>query len=211
MAALAFAVVAVAIRKGSALVQWDTAIGMWFAANSSAIGTRVMTIVSLLNNEIAMLGYAVALAYWLFVTRRYFWSLVAFWAIPSGMAVNFAVKHVFMRARPSFGLAQQALGTYSFPSGHTEGAMLCYGVLICALLSGTPTPARRLAAAACAAMIILVGFSRVYLGAHYFSDVVGAALEGICWLALVVAWRDARTRAHRAARPRLGAALMNGR
>ncbi|MEJ8854426.1 phosphatase PAP2 family protein [Variovorax robiniae] len=211
MAAFALVMVAIAVRTGSGLVQWDTAIGMWFATNSSSLGTRAMTIVSLLNNEIAIGVYGMALAWWLFATRRYFWSLVAFCAIPSGMLLNFAIKHVFTRPRPSFGLVQQTFSGYSFPSGHTSGAMLVYGVLICALLSGTPTPTRRLAAAACAAMILLVGFSRVYLGAHYFSDVIAAGLEGICWLALVIAWRGSRTRAHQAARPRLGATLMNWR
>jgi undecaprenyl-diphosphatase len=187
-------VVATAVVTGSAVVQWDIAIATWFSTHDSAVATWTLRAVSVLHNEGAVALYGLALAYWLFVRRNRFWSMVALCAIPSGMLLNFAVKHMFMRPRPSFELAHQAISSYSFPSGHTEGVTLFYGVVVCALLSGTPTAARRLAAAACVAMVFLVAFSRVYLGAHYPSDVTAAMLEGIAWLGLVIAWRSIRER-----------------
>jgi len=172
---------------------------MWFATNDSPVWFRVIQAVSVLHTEIAVTLYGVALAYLLFVKREGFWSLVALCAIPSGMLVNFAIKHVFMRPRPPIAAAHQPLSTYSFPSGHTLGTTLFYGVVVCVLLSGNPGPARRVAAAGCAAMVVLVAFSRVYLGAHYPGDVVGAILEGIAWLSVVIAWRHARERSRRPA------------
>lgn len=50
-------------------------------------------------------------------------------AVPGGLLLNVAVKHAVQRPRPDWGYALQALETYSFPSGHTAGAMLFYGLV----------------------------------------------------------------------------------
>ena len=73
------------------------------------------------------------------------------------------------------------------PSGHTVAATLLYGVLACYFTRRAHSWGARAAiiAAACA-MVLLVAGSRLYLGAHYLSDVMAGMLEGCAWLAICV-------------------------
>ena len=105
-------------------------------------------------------------------------------AVFGGMLLNFVLKHVFVRQRPHFDDPLLTLTTYSFPSGHTLTATVFYGTL-CALVMalGTPRSWRVLAIIVAGVMILLVGFSRIYLGAHFLSDVLAAVAEGLAWLA----------------------------
>jgi undecaprenyl-diphosphatase len=99
------------------------------------------------------------------------------------------LKLAFHRPRPE--LAYVHLDTYSFPSGHAAGTTAIYGVLLLLVARGR---ARRVQLACAAALILLVaavGFSRLYLEAHYLSDVLAGISVGVAWLAacLLVAAR----------------------
>jgi undecaprenyl-diphosphatase len=104
-----------------------------------------------------------------------------------GMLLNALLKQVFMRPRPRFENPLLIISSYSFPSGHTMMATVFYGAL-CALFVTKVRDwrARGLAAGLSACLILLVGFSRIYLGVHYLSDVMAAIAEGLAWLAFSV-------------------------
>ena len=79
------------------------------------------------------------------------------------------------------------LSTYSFPSGHTLGATMFYGVLAAYLVCVVPRwRVRTLVVLGACTMVALVALSRVYLGAHFLSDVLAAMLEGCAWLAVCI-------------------------
>ena len=89
----------------------------------------------------------------------------------------------------------QHAGGYSFPSGHVMSYVAFFGFLAyVAWIQLRPTPVRALVIAVCVALVILVGPSRVYLGAHWASDVIGAYLLAGLWLSVMlrryVAWLD---------------------
>ena len=110
-------------------------------------------------------------------------ALVA--AVPGGLLLNVVVKHAVQRARPDWGYALQALGSFSFPSGHTAGATLFYGVIVVWLWPRWRQMRERVAAlTAAAAMVLLVGASRIVLGVHFLSDCIGAVIEAGVWLAI---------------------------
>ena len=84
-------------------------------------------------------------------------------------------------------------GGKSFPSGHAQAAIVGYGILLLVFLPVIARRARPWVTAVAASLVLLIGFSRIALGVHYFSDVIGGYLIGGAWLfamtAAFSAWR----------------------
>ncbi len=97
--------------------------------------------------------------------------------------LNQLLKFAIQRPRPDVSLRLVEIGGYSFPSGHSMAAMAFFGLFI--WLSWHCVHDRRmrdgLIALLCTA-IVAVGFSRVYLGVHYASDVLGGFCASLIWL-----------------------------
>src|SRR5262245_9479509 len=72
----------------------------------------------------------------------------------------------------------------SFPSGHALGSIVCYGAITMGFLPAVRGRARTALLAAAAVLVALIGFSRIALGVHFLSDVIGGWLLGAVWLAL---------------------------
>ena len=72
----------------------------------------------------------------------------------------------------------------SFPSGHALGSIVCYGALFLVFLPATRGKWRRVFTVVIATLIVAIGVSRLLLGVHYLSDVLGAWALGITWLGL---------------------------
>jgi undecaprenyl-diphosphatase len=124
-------------------------------------------------------------ALYLLWRRDRYWVLALVLAVPGGMLLNVLMKYAFHRERPRFDDPLVTLSTFSFPSGHTAAATVFYGVLAAYLLVHVRSAGARLAVLGTALfLIVLVAFSRMYLGAHFLSDVLAAVAEGIAWLSL---------------------------
>lgn len=104
--------------------------------------------------------------------------------IAGGTVLNLLLKQVFAAPRPDLLPHLDIVHTYSFPSGHAAGNMMVFGAL--AMLAG-----RRRVYGAAAAIIALIGVSRVWLGVHWPSDVTAGWIEGLGWLAFCSAWLPA--------------------
>jgi undecaprenyl-diphosphatase len=138
-----------------------------------------------------------ALAWVLWRRGAHYWLLALLLSVPGGMLLNVLLKHLYQRARPVFDEPLVSLPTYSFPSGHTVAATLFYGLLAAyTVMTVQRWRTRLLAMAGAVLMVLLVALSRIYLGAHYPTDIVGAVLEGTGWLAFCVTgvstWRRRR-------------------
>jgi membrane-associated phospholipid phosphatase len=115
------------------------------------------------------------------------------WAVIvlTGGMLNQVLKKSFDRPRPPLERRDAAVTetNESFPSGHSMGSMIGYGMLGFAVL---PHLRRRAGKAALigllATLVGLIGFSRIYLRAHWFSDVIGGFAIGAAWLAFGLAW-----------------------
>ncbi len=113
-------------------------------------------------------------------------------ALIGSVIMNGLLKLVFQRPRPDLPWAKTPLD-YSFPSGHTMNSLVFY--LALALIAWIIWGPRIGIPATIGALIlaVLIGISRIYLGAHYFSDVVAGFIAGLAWLLIVSAGFDAGT------------------
>jgi membrane-associated phospholipid phosphatase len=121
-----------------------------------------------------------------FAWKRWWPSIVMLViAVPGGMLLNEWLKVLVHRHRPFVDGPFVDWSGYSFASGHTIGATLLYGQLLLFALPALKTRHWRMLTVACASLLILlVGFSRIALGAHFLTDVLGAIFFGVMWLAL---------------------------
>jgi undecaprenyl-diphosphatase len=106
-------------------------------------------------------------------------------AVPGGMLLNEWIKLLVHRHRPFVDGPFVDWSGYSFASGHTMVATLLYWQLLIFLLPMLKgRPLRILCVVGAASLVLLVGFSRIALGAHFLTDVVAAIVFGIAWLML---------------------------
>jgi len=175
---LGFAVLA-ALVCGGATSQADGAALALVASARSAWLTHAFLLVT--NALSPMVLVAVAVMATLALLRgRVLLNLIA---LVGACALNVVLKAAFCRPRPEAFMLVTESG-YSFPSGH---AMVCTTVAALAWLALRPrlgARGRAVLAAACTASVVLVCASRVYLGAHYPSDVVAGVLAALAWVAL---------------------------
>jgi undecaprenyl-diphosphatase len=202
-AAALFGEIAEDVMNGDLVSAVDVPVTSWMLAHWWPPLTRATLAFTNAHGMLAVTIYGVAFAAWLLVRHERFWLLAFLLTLPGGMLVNALMKLAFARGRPVVPDPVVVLQTYSFPSGHTAGATLFYGFLAAYLVWHVKSWRwRAVIVMAAAMMIVLVAFSRVYLGAHYVTDVAAAMAEGIAWLALCLAsvhalrvhasWRAAR-------------------
>jgi undecaprenyl-diphosphatase len=187
LAALAFGEIAEDVVEGDKITLIDVQLAHWFRERATAGFTELMLFITHWNGILGSSIMGALLAIWFWYRKAHYWLVVVMVAVPGGMLLNVALKHIFQRARPSLEDPLLTLSTYSFPSGHTAAATVFYGLLACYLVRRVRTwPARAAILAACVAMVMLVALSRMYLGVHYLSDVLAASAEGAAWLAVCI-------------------------
>ena len=189
LAMAGFAQIAGAVVDGAPITEVDLRLAAWLHTHAHASDAlrSFLLVVTHLHSTPGMLALTALAAAWLVRRGARDWMLTLLVTVPGGMLLNVAMKHTFERARPHFDEPILSLSTYSFPSGHSVAATLLYGLLACYLTRHARSWGARVAIvlAACA-LVLLVAGSRLYLGAHYLSDVLAGMLEGCAWLAICV-------------------------
>lgn len=178
-----FGGVAEDLITGDPLTIVDALISEWFRSHATPSSTVRMELVSSAASAAAVLGLSAAASIVMLWKRRWYALLALVLVVPGGIFLNLMLKIAFARARPGWGSVD--LFGYSFPSGHTMMATLLYGALgVFFVVAVKSWWSRAITAALVLTLICAVGFSRIYLGAHYFSDVVAAFAAGAAWLAI---------------------------
>jgi membrane-associated phospholipid phosphatase len=108
-------------------------------------------------------------------------------AIGGAALIDVALKLHFRRIRPTVPWALVTEHSFSFPSGHSVGAVVLYGTITYLIWSHLHDFAQRTTVVSCALLLIAgIGLSRVYLGVHYPTDVAAGYLVGLLWLLTLI-------------------------
>ena len=195
-AALVFVLIAADVTNAGRGTVVDARFSIWLHTHRAPVLMAFFRLISRVHANLGVSLVTVGLCAYLWAKHLRDWVLTFLLAVFGGMLLNVALKFVFVRARPSFPDAMPQLTTFSFPSGHTMLASVFYGSLCAFFFSRTRSgKLRALVILSSVLMIALVGFSRMYLGAHYLTDVLGGMAEGLAWLAvcfLIVSTRRRR-------------------
>lgn len=163
----------------------DAQLSTWLHTHGSPHLTTAMWLISSFHSTLAVSGIALVAGLFFLWRRQPYWLAAILLSVFGGMLLNKLLKYAFHRPRPHFNDPILKITSYSFPSGHTMMATVLYGVFAAFLISKTKRWYWRVLVIISASFLIsLVGFSRIYLGAHYLSDVLAAIAEGLAWLSL---------------------------
>ena len=175
------------VLSNDPLVRFDEVVATTLHGWATPAFTTVFVLITDLGSlfVLALVGLLVTAFY----AARRRWLHVGTWvaALAGSEALNLLLKNLFARPRPSFEDSLLLETTYSFPSGHAMESLVAYGmVAYFAVLALRSWRARAAVVFGTALLVLLIGFSRMYLGVHYFSDVLAGFAAGGVWLSALI-------------------------
>lgn len=177
-----FTLLAWAVMGQASIAALDLQASAWLREHTGAAAYRLLESVSALHAPRAILAWTGSAALVLLVRRDGAALGMLLLSVLGGASLNHGLKHSFMRPRPGMD-AIAAASDFAFPSGHVANATLLYGALAMVIAARSTRADLRWGVAAFAvAMVALVAWSRVALGAHHVGDVLGGVLVGLAWL-----------------------------
>jgi undecaprenyl-diphosphatase len=180
----AFAELADEVVEGDSR-RFDRAVLLWIHSNFPGWLDGPMRLVTALGYYWVVLPL---LAATVLIFYRRGWRLSAILLVVStsgSILLTTVLKAIFERSRPELFDSGYTASFYSFPSGHATVALGFYGTLTLLLAYRLRGHARWLVAACGVSLVLLIGFSRLYLGVHYPTDVLAGYLAALLWLVFV--------------------------
>jgi undecaprenyl-diphosphatase len=152
--------------------------------------TKVMKMITFLGSVTFLTLLLITSLLWLILKRKDYWgAFIYVIAVAGGGLINNGLKHWFGRVRPEDGLVVEQ--SFSYPSGHSMGSLIYYGFLgYLVVRSQRGRSSKLFLTFAFILLILMIGFSRIYLGVHYPSDVLAGFSAGTVWLLLCIGARE---------------------
>lgn len=164
----------------------DVQILRRIAAARTPLLDRLVVQITALGSTVVLLVLLLTLSAFLLALRTRGAVALMWVAVVVARALDASLKLLYGRPRPTVVPWEVSVASLSFPSGHALSSIVAYGVLAWLAARAMPSRAARAATwAAAALLILLVGTTRLYLGVHYPSDVLGGFLVGFAWLCIV--------------------------
>jgi membrane-associated phospholipid phosphatase len=184
LAALGFGLVSEMVTSQTGLYRWDAAAADWGARHATGTSTRVLVGLTQLGATVVVASLAGLLSAVEWLRRRrlavFGFLLTVVWG--QNLIAN-GVKLLVERERPPVPHLADSSG-FSYPSGHTASAAATYAAIALVLGRGRPWRVKAWLGIAAAVVALAVGASRVLLGVHWLTDVVGGAALGFGWFAV---------------------------
>ncbi|GAB3056296.1 phosphatase PAP2 family protein [Salinicoccus sesuvii] len=164
---------------------FDSRITLFFDRSASPALDTFYTIVTELGSVEFLAAASIILILFLWFKMKDIWGIMLFSAALGGGGILTAVmKESYERNRPSINEAVDATG-FSFPSGHAVGSLIFYGFVAYLIVRSSRQKGFKIWVLVLSViLILLIGASRIYLGAHFPSDIVAGYTVGTIWLIL---------------------------
>jgi membrane-associated phospholipid phosphatase len=193
------------VNRGGDVVRLDHEITETIRRNAASWEVGIFWFITMFGSVYVLTPTTIGVVVVLLVLCRRI-SLVG-WIVAAlgGVIMNEGLKLIFERPRPiPLPLFPHALTSWSFPSGHAMDSLVIYGMLTYLLIPLTKDRQRKGLVLASMGIVLSIGFSRLYLGVHYFSDIIAGYAAGIFWLDLCILGTELlkHLRAHPEAVPR---------
>lgn len=173
------------VIEGEPLTVTDAQLSNYLHEHQTPTQIAVFKFITSLGSTLVATSLTCLVGIYLLWRRQRYWFTTLTLSVVGGVVLNRILKEAFQRTRPQFDDPIMVFTGYSFPSGHTITATVLYGCLAAMILANTRSKRVRTIVIVSAGIVIAtVGFSRIYLGAHYLSDVLAAVAEGLAWLSL---------------------------
>jgi membrane-associated phospholipid phosphatase len=186
---LAFAFLAQAYAAGSPVVRLDAWVANALHANVVPSATTALSAVTTLGSTLVLALVVAAAAAFLLRRSRIRDAALVLVAFVGAQVVTWALKAIFERPRPSFADPVATAGWFSFPSGHALSSIAVYGALAYLLSRSLHSRGARTAVTVGTVLLVAtIGFSRLYLGVHYLTDVLAGYSAGLALLLLAIAF-----------------------
>ena len=172
------------VVSGDSLVRVDLGVYQLLQDLRTPWGDRIMVFVTELGDGSVIALVSVAVLAWLMWLRK--WRIAGYWsaAIVFGQLAATTFKLAMQRPRPLANI-YDGFSTYAFPSGHAVMSTVVYGFLAVLIARQLSRSRRWVAYAMAASLIGAIAMSRLYLGAHWLSDIVGGLSLGVVWVSLL--------------------------
>lgn len=165
------------IVSGDAVSNIDLSIYTLMKEVRNAPADELMITLTMLGDGVVMAALALTIIAWLIWRRAYRAAWAAGIAIVAGKLFVLLMKGLIQQPRP-FSLPQEGAELFSFPSGHATLAAVTFGILAVLASHAMGRWGRAIVYAVCGSAITVIAFSRIYLGAHWLSDVLAGLLFG---------------------------------
>ena len=183
-----FAIITEDVVNSESLTGFDHGLLNWARMHVTVSGVHVASAISFMASPAMIAAVAITVAILLGMRSRWVYLVGWLLALTGGGLLITLLKMLVRRRHPGYAAAFIDHGILSFPSGHAMGALVCYGMLgyLFVVLGAARTRTRVAVGAATTLLVVAIALSRMYLGVHYFSDVVGGYATGVLWLAACV-------------------------
>lgn len=168
--------------SGDAVSNIDLSVATLMRETRNAPADGIMMVITMMGDTLVMLALALAMMGWLIWRKAYRAAYAAGFVIVAAKLFELSLKAGIQRSRPAE-LSYAGTDLFSFPSGHATMSAVIFGILAVLVSHSMGRWGRAVVYATCAVVVVMIAYSRVYLGAHWLSDVLAGLLFGTVMMA----------------------------